>query len=59
LTPGAEEPESAAAWVDEWIYRALPHWPPHRPDLQLDRLALYMRLQSWSLKPTTADQMTG
>lgn len=54
FTPGAEEPATAAAWVDEWIYGALPGWTPHRPDLQLDRLALHTRLQSWSLKPARA-----
>lgn len=51
FTPGVEEPVSAAPWVDEWIYGTLPGWPPHRPDLKLDKLALHTRLQSWSLKP--------
>jgi hypothetical protein len=51
FTPDAEEPVSAAPWVDEWIYRILPDWTPHRRDLKLDQLALHTRLQSWSLKP--------
>jgi hypothetical protein len=48
--PGAEEPAIAAQLVED-IYQQLPGWPPHRPDLRLDQLALQTRLQSWSLKP--------
>ena len=51
LTPGAEEPAGAAALVEEQVIRSLPGWKPHRPDLQLDRLALHTRLQTWGLKP--------
>ncbi|MCD6289474.1 MAG: hypothetical protein J7M34_03150 [Anaerolineae bacterium] len=51
LSPGAEEPEIAARLADEAIYKRLPGWEPHSPDLELDKLALHTRLQSWSLKP--------
>lgn len=51
FTPGTEEPAAAAALVEEGIYGMLPGWPPHKPDLRLDRLALHTRLQCWSLKP--------
>jgi hypothetical protein len=49
--PGAEEPAIATWLAEEQIYRQLPNWPPHLPDLRLDQLALHTRLQSWSLKP--------
>lgn len=48
--PGAEEPAIADRLADD-LYHQLPGWPPHRPDLRLDQLALHTRLQSWSLKP--------
>jgi hypothetical protein len=51
LRPGPEEPAIAAPLVEKQIYRSLPGWPPHRPDLRLDQLALHLRLQTWSLKP--------
>jgi len=51
--PGPEEPALAARLAEE-IYRQLPTWPPHSPDLKLDQLALHTRLQSWSLKPATS-----
>jgi hypothetical protein len=51
LGPGPEEPTIAARLAEEQIYQSLPGWPPHPPDLRLDRLALHLRLQSWSLKP--------
>ena len=51
LYPGPEAPAIAPCLADEQIYQSLPHWPPHRPDLRLDQLALHLRLQSWSLKP--------
>ncbi|MCC6456258.1 MAG: hypothetical protein IT328_14990 [Caldilineaceae bacterium] len=51
FAPGAEEPAAAAHLVEEGIYRMLPGWSPHSPDLRLDRLALHTRLQCWSLKP--------
>jgi hypothetical protein len=53
FTPGAEEPAAATSLVEEGIYRMLPGWPPHKPDLRLDQLALHTRLQCWSLKPAT------
>jgi hypothetical protein len=53
FTPGAEEPVEAAALVERGIYGMLPGWPPHKPDLRLDKLALHTRLQCWSLKPAT------
>ncbi|HEY65651.1 MAG TPA: hypothetical protein G4O02_13885 [Caldilineae bacterium] len=51
ISPGPEEPDIAARLAEEGIYRRLPGWPPHPPDLVLDRLALHTRLQSWSLRP--------
>jgi hypothetical protein len=53
FVPGAEEPAAADHLVAEGIYRMLPGWPPHAPDLRLDKLALHTRLQCWSLKPAT------
>ncbi len=50
LQSGAEEPAGAAGLADR-LYDDLPGWPPHDPDLRLERLALHTRLQSWSLKP--------
>ncbi len=49
--PGAEEPPAATQLAEEGIYKPLPGWPPHDPNLRLDLLALHVRLQSWSLKP--------
>jgi hypothetical protein len=37
--------------AEEGIYKPLPGWPPHDPNLHLDLLALHVRLQSWGLKP--------
>ncbi len=51
LTPGAEEPAPAAQLAEEGIYKSLPGWVAHPPDLRLDQLALHTRLQSWSLRP--------
>ena len=51
FTPGAEEPPLAQQLAQEGIYGPLPGWPPHDPNLQLDLLALHVRLQSWGLKP--------
>ena len=51
LQPGPEEPAVAADLAQYGIYELLPDWTPHSPDLELDRLALHTRLQSWSLKP--------
>jgi len=51
ITPAPGEPEVAAGLAQAGIYEKLPHWPPHRPDLRLDLLALHTRLQSWSLAP--------
>jgi hypothetical protein len=51
FTPGVEEPEAAVHLAQEGIYGMLPGWPPHTPDLRLDKLALHTRLQCWSLKP--------
>ena len=51
LSPGPEAPAIAPRLADERIFRSLPGWPPHRPDLRLDQLALHLKLQSWSLKP--------
>jgi len=51
LRPGPEEPAVAPRLAEEQIYQSLPGWPPHRPDLCLDQLALHLRLQTWSLKP--------
>jgi hypothetical protein len=50
LAPGPEEPAIARELADA-LLRRLPQWPPHRPDLLLDRLVANTRLQSWSLKP--------
>jgi hypothetical protein len=49
--PGAEEPPSAEQLAEEGIYKQLPNWTPHDPNLRLDLLALHVRLQSWGLKP--------
>jgi hypothetical protein len=35
------------------IYQEYRKWPPHPADLRLDRLALYTRLQCWTLKPAS------
>ncbi len=51
FSPGPEEPAIAAQLAEEGIYRRLPGWPPHPPDLPLEKLALHTRLQSWSLRP--------
>jgi hypothetical protein len=51
LQPGAEEPAIAARLAQEKIHQLLHEWSPHDPQLELDRLALHTRLQSWSLKP--------
>ena len=51
LSPGPEEPSVAGRLAEKQIYLSLPGWPPHRPDLRLDQLALHLRLQTWSLKP--------
>jgi hypothetical protein len=51
LAPAPGEPNGAAALAQGGIYDKLPGWPPHRPDLRLDLLALHTRLQSWSLRP--------
>ena len=51
LAPAPGEPDGAAALAQAGIYDKLPGWPPHRPDLRLDLLALHTRLQSWSLRP--------
>jgi hypothetical protein len=53
ILPGPDEPTIAARLADEQIYRSLPQWPPHDPELHLDNLALHLRLQSWSLKPAS------
>ena len=52
LLPGCDEP-NAATQLSRYIYERLPGWPPHRRDLQLDRLALHTRLQRWGMKPAT------
>jgi hypothetical protein len=44
LEPGAEETAIARGLVDKQIYKSLPGWPPHRSDLQMDRLALHLAL---------------
>jgi hypothetical protein len=51
LQPGAEEPTIATRLAQEKIHQLLHNWTPHDPELELDRLALHTRLQSWSLKP--------
>lgn len=51
LAPGAELPPNAEPLAQDAIYRPLPHWPPHRPDLRLDRLGEQTALQAWSLTP--------
>ena len=51
LVPAPDEPDVAAALAQAGIYDKLPGWPPHRPDLRLDLLALHTRLQCWSLRP--------
>ena len=51
LAPAPGEPDGAAALAQQAIHDRLPGWPPHRPDLRLDLLALHTRLQSWSLRP--------
>ncbi|MEJ5200221.1 MAG: hypothetical protein WHX53_14980, partial [Anaerolineae bacterium] len=51
LAPAPGEPDIAAKLAEEAIHAKLPNWPPHRPDLRLDLLALHTRLQSWSLAP--------
>lgn len=51
LMPAPNEPDLAAGLAQTGIYDKLPNWPPHRPDLRLDLLALHTRLQSWSLAP--------
>ena len=51
LAPAPGEPHDAAALAQQAIYERLPGWPPHRPDLRLDLLAMHTRLQSWSLRP--------
>jgi hypothetical protein len=51
LNPGWDEPAAAPDLAEDAIYRRLPNWSPHAPDLRLDQLALHTRLQSWSLKP--------
>ncbi len=51
IAPAPGEPDVAVALAQTGIYDKLPHWPPHRPDLRLDLLALHTRLQSWSLRP--------
>jgi hypothetical protein len=56
FTPGAEGPAIAASLAEDAIYRRLPGWSPHAPDLRLDLLALHTRLQSWSLKPAVLAQ---
>lgn len=51
LAPAPGEPDVAAELAQAGITDKLPNWPPHRPDLRLDLLALHTRLQSWSLVP--------
>jgi hypothetical protein len=51
LQPGVEEPAIATRLAEERIHQLLHNWTPHDPQLELDRLALHTRLQSWSLKP--------
>lgn len=51
VMPAPGEPDVAAALAQAGIYDKLPGWPPHRPDLRLDLLALHTRLQCWSLAP--------
>lgn len=53
LAPAPAEPDVAVGLAQTGIYDKLPAWPPHRPDLRLDLLALHTRLQSWSLAPAT------
>ncbi|NLE43721.1 MAG: hypothetical protein GX620_03270 [Chloroflexi bacterium] len=51
IEPGPQEPDVAESLAQEGIYKMLPEWTPHTPDLKLEKLALHMRLQCWSLKP--------
>ncbi|MGC8781216.1 MAG: hypothetical protein ACP5UQ_10160 [Anaerolineae bacterium] len=53
LAPAPAAPGVAADLAATAIHAKLPNWPPHRPDLRLDLLALHTRLQSWSLAPAT------
>lgn len=54
ITAGPSLPAGAEEMVEEAIYKRLPGWPPHRPDLRLDLLAEQTALQCWGLKPATA-----
>ncbi len=53
VAPAPGEPSVARELAKTGIDDRLPGWPPHRPDLRLDLLALHTRLQCWSLTPAS------